>query len=61
MQTVEECKRACLNKNGCTAIVTDPAEHCTLRGCELPVPTPLASVQGSVGHQLINGNYNQQI
>ena len=60
VQTVEECKRACLKKNGCTAIITDLAEHCTLKGCALPIPIPRGSEQGSVGHHLINGNYNEQ-
>ena len=61
VSTVEECKRACLNKNGCTAIITDQAQHCVLKGCELPIPIPRVSEQGRVGHALLNGNYNKNI
>ena len=61
-KTLKDCKRACLQFDGCTAIHINNTEvtnnkNCQLYGCPQPVPVPTAFDSAWSGHYLLNGNH----
>ena len=50
-----DCKRSCLRKQGCTAIVLNSQKSCALMGCTQPVPEPITQQAGETGYHLKSG------
>ena len=52
-----QCKGACLNTEGCTAInFHKPKGKCIMRSCDMPVPKPVGNKESKfVGYHLSNG------
>ena len=53
--SLDQCKNACLEKTGCTAINRRHGNDCVFRACTQPVPDPAWKKNGYNGYYVAKG------